>query len=187
MSIEKQDFTDSEMLRKKAEDKLKEGQKRGIKPEIEADNMKLLHELQVHQIELEMQNEELKQANATTEAALKKYTMLYDLAPMGYFTLDEDGSIYDLNFTGADILGDKRYSLVNSNFKLFISNESQKVFSDFFKKVFTSGAKESCNVKLGYDDVSLLDVYIEAIVTGDDRKCLLSVIDISGIKKQINL
>lgn len=184
MSTEKHDFTEADILRKKAEEKLKAEQKRGVKPDIEADNMKLLHELQVHQIELEMQNEELKQANETAEAALKKYTMLYDLAPMGYFTLDEDGSIFDLNFTGAEILGEKRYSLVNSNFKLFISKESQKDFNDFFNKVYISGAKESCNVKLAYDDVSLLEVYIEAVVTGDDRKCLLSLVDISGIKKQ---
>ena len=156
-----------------------------ISPDIEGDTMKLVHELQVHQIELEMQNEELKQANDTAEAALKKYTMLYDLAPMGYFTLDEDGSIYDLNFTGADLLGEKRYSLVNKNFKFYISKQSQDVFNDFFEKVYTSGAKESCNVKLAYDDVSLQDVYIEAIVTGDDRQCLLSIVDISGIKKHL--
>ncbi len=61
----------------------------------------------MHQIELEMQNDELRQANETAEAALKKYTMLYDFAPMGYFTLDSDGSICDLNFTGAELLGDK--------------------------------------------------------------------------------
>jgi PAS domain-containing protein len=185
MSIEKPDFTDAAMLRKKAEEKLKAGHKKPVKPDLEADNMKLLHELQVHQIELEMQNEELRQANETAETALRKYTLLYDLAPMGYFTLDEDGSIYDLNFTGAELLGDKRYSLVNSNFKLFIAKESQIVFNDFFRKVYTSGAKEACSVRLGYDEVSLADVYIEAVVTGDDRKCLLSVVDISGIKKQL--
>jgi PAS domain-containing protein len=175
------------MLRKKAEEKLKAGHKNPVRPDLEADNMKLVHELQVHQIELEMQNEELKHANETAEAALKKYTMLYDLAPMGYFTLDEDGSIFDLNFTGAELLGDKRYSLVNSNFKLFIAKDSQRVFSEFFKKLYISGTKESCNVRLGYDDASLVDVYIEAVVTGDDKKCLLSVVDITGIKKQSDL
>ena len=56
---------------------------------MESDVKKLLHELQVHQIELEMQNEELRKANETAETALKKYTMLYDFAPMGYFTLEE--------------------------------------------------------------------------------------------------
>ena len=187
MNIEKQDLTDKEMLRKKAEEQLKSKQKRAVKSHPETDTKKLLHELQVHQIELEMQNEELRQANETAEAALKKYTILYDLAPMGYFTLDEDGSICDLNFTGAELLGDKRYSLINSNFKLFISKESQKVFNDFFRKVYISTAKESCNVKLGYNDKVLSFVYIEGIVTGDDRKCLLSVVDISEIEQQSDL
>ncbi|HAZ04730.1 MAG TPA: hypothetical protein DCY97_21565, partial [Marinilabiliales bacterium] len=134
------------------------------------------------QIELEMQNEELRQAYETAETALKKYTMLYDLAPMGYFTLDSNGGICELNFTGADLLGDKRFSLVNSNFKLFVSDESRTVFNDFFRKVFTSNAKESCNVMLGYDNTPLCRVYMEGIVTGDDQKCLLSVMDISGFK-----
>ena len=130
-----------------------------------------------------MQNEELLQANETAETALKKYTMLYDFAPMGYFTLDSDGSICELNFTGAEMLGDKRFSLVNSNFKLFVSEDSKPVFNNFFSKVYTSNAKESCEVMLGYDNNPLCFVYMEGIVTGDDRKCLLSVVDISGFKK----
>ena len=184
MNNEEQNFTDAQMLRKKAEEQLKEKQKKIDKPVMETDVKKLLHELQVHQIELEMQNEELRQANETAETALKKYTMLYDFAPMGYFTLDTDGSICDLNFTGAEMLGDKRFSLVNSNFKLFISEDSQPVFNNFFSKVYTSNAKESCEVMLGYDNNPLCFVYMEGIVTGDDRKCLLSVVDISGFKKQ---
>ena len=61
--------------------------------------------MQVHQIELEMQNEELRLAYETSESALKKYTILFDLSPMGYFTLDSEGAICELNFTGADIVG----------------------------------------------------------------------------------
>ena len=109
--------------------------------------------------------------------------MLYDLSPMGFFTLDSNGSICDLNFTGADLLGDKRFSLVNSNFKLFVSEDSQAVFNTFFRKIFAGDAKESCEVMLGYDNNPLCLVYMEGIVTGDDRKCLLSVVDISGFKK----
>jgi len=186
MSNEEQNFTDPQMLRKKAEEKLREKQRKVDEPVMETDVKKLLHELQVHQIELEMQNEELHQAYETAEAALKKYTMLYDFAPMGYFTLESDGSICDLNFTGAEMLGDKRFSLVNSNFKLFISKGSQTVFNDFFSKVYTSNTKESCEVKLGYDNKPLCMVYMEGIVTGDDRKCLLSLVDISSFKKQDN-
>ena len=159
MSIKEKNLTDARILRIKAEEKLKE-KKKAAKPVIEADVKKLLHELQVHQIELEMQNEELREANETAETALKKYTMLYDFAPLGYFTLEKDGSISELNFTGAEMLGDRRVSLVNSNFKLFVSEGSQSVFNKFFSKVFTSNIKESCEVMLGYDGKPLCSVYM---------------------------
>jgi PAS domain-containing protein len=186
MSNEEQNFTDARILRAKAEEKLQEKQKETGIPVMETDVKRLLHELQVHQIELEMQNEELREAYETAETALKKYTLLYDFAPMGYFTLDSEGSICELNFTGADMLGDKRFSLVNSNFKLFVSENSLPVFNNFFSKVYAGNAKESCEVMLGYDKNILCFVYIEGIVTGDDRKCLLSVIDISRFKNQNN-
>jgi PAS domain-containing protein len=177
----KEKLTDAQILRLKAEEKLKKNEKTG-KPVIEADVKKLLHELQVHQIELEMQNEELREANETAETALKKYTILYDFAPVGFFILESDGSISELNFTGAEILGEKRFSLVNSNFKLFVTETSQSVFDRFFSKVFISNKKESCEVMLGYDGKPLCSAYIEGVVIGDDRKCLLSVVDISALK-----
>lgn len=150
---------------------------------VETDAIKLLHELQVHQIELEMQNEELIKANESAETALKKYTMLYDFAPMGYFTLDEVGNICELNFTGAEILGDKRFSLVNSNFKLFVAEDSRAIFDRFFSKIYSKKGKESCELKLGYDGNPLCTVYMEGVVTGDDSNCLLSVVDITGFRK----
>jgi len=187
MNSEEMDFTNAQMLRKKAEKQLKEKQKERDLPVMEADVKKLLHELQVHQIELEMQNEELQEAYNTAETALKKYTLLYDFAPMGYFTLDSEGSICDLNFTGAEMLGEKRFSLLDSNFKLFISEDSLPVFVNFFSKVYTGNSKESCEVMLGYDKKTLGYAYMEGIVIGDDRKCLLSVFDISKYRKQHNI
>jgi PAS domain-containing protein len=178
------DYTDASMLRRKAEEKLKHQQNKAENPDMEADMKKLLHELQVHQIELEMQNEELRQAYETSEAALKKYTMLYDFAPMGYFTLDFDGSICDLNFTGAEMLGEKRFTLVNSNFKIFVMDDSKPVFNAFFSKVQSGIFKESCKVMLGYNNKPLCLVYMEGVVTGDERKCLLSVVDISYFTKK---
>lgn len=183
MNNEELDYTDAQMLRAKAEELLKEKQKKVDKSLIEADVKKLMHELQVHQIELEMQNEELQNAYETAEMALKKYTMLYDLAPMGYFILDSDGSICELNFTGADILHERRFSLENSNFKLFVAEESKSVFNNFFRKVYVSNVKEACEVMLSYDNNPLCRVYMEGIVTGDNQQCLLSVVDISGFKK----
>jgi len=182
MNYDEMYLTDSQLLRLKAEEKLK-ANKNVNAPVKETDVKRLLHELQVHQIELEMQNEELRQAYETAETALKKYTMLYDFAPMGYFTLEQDGSIEDLNFTAAEILGDKRIGLLNSNFKLFIADISLSKFNKFFDRLYTTNAKESCEVMLGYDEKPLCRVYMEGIVTEDDNKCFLSVLDISDFKK----
>ncbi|MGB8492558.1 MAG: hypothetical protein WCE64_16010 [Bacteroidales bacterium] len=183
MVNKEKNLTDAEILRIKAEEKLKE-KKKTVKPVIEADVKRLLHELQVHQIELEMQNEELQAANETAEIALKKYTMLFDFAPVGFFTLEKDGTINDLNFTGAEILGDKRFSLTNSNFKLFVSESSLSVFNKFLSQVFLGNSKESCEVILGYDGRPSHSVYMEGVVIGDDQNCLLSVVDISAFRKQ---
>ena len=183
MNKKEPNLTESQLLRIKAEEVLKKKRKKIPLDIPESDAKKLLHELQVHQIELEMQNEELKQANATAEEALRRYTMLYDFAPMGYFILEADASIADLNFTGAEILGEKRFSLINSNFKIFIADSFKPVFSTFFNKVYLSNSKESCELSLGHNGRTLSHIYVEGVVIGDDRQCLLSVIDISGFKK----
>ena len=183
MNIEEIDFTDAQMLRQKAEELIKERQLEADILQKEADAQKLLHELQVHQLELEMQNEELRQAYETAETALKKYTKVFDLSLVGYFSLDEDGTIHSLNFTGADMLGERRFSLINSNFKLFVADESKSVFNDFLKRVYTNYTKESCKIFLGINKEVLLPVYMEGVVTEDNQECLLSVIDISSFRK----
>ncbi|MCF8227971.1 MAG: hypothetical protein K9G58_05545 [Bacteroidales bacterium] len=184
MTDEEMDFTDAKMLRQKAEKKLKEKKNKEAGTLKETDVNKLLHELQVHQIELELQNEELRQAYETAETALKKYTMLFDLSPMGYFLLEAEGTIRDLNFTGADMLDERRFSLINTNFKLFVSEDSKPVFNTFFRKVYNTNAKESCEVLLGYDKKPLCTVYMEGVVTEDEQNCLLSVVDISKFKSR---
>src|SRR5665647_609083 len=123
MNSEEENLTDAQLLRLNAEKQLKIKQKKTGIPEMGIDEKRLLHELQVHQIELEMQNEELRRANEVAETALRKFTLLYDFAPLGYFTLDHNAKVLDLNFTGAEILEDKRFSLINSNFKFFVSEE----------------------------------------------------------------
>lgn len=173
------DFTNAEILRKKAEKLLEEKKKKEAKDLKDFNTNKLLHELQVHQIELELQNEELREAYETAEKALKKYTMLFDLAPVGYFTLDKEGTICDLNFTGAELLKDKRFSLIDSNFKIFISEKSKLEFDRFFTKVYASHTKETCEISLEHDNKSSYKVIMEGVVTEDDQKCLLSVVDIS--------
>lgn len=179
MIDEEMDFTDPKMLRRKAEKQLDEKEKKAKGALKETDVNKLLHELQVHQIELEMQNDELQQVYETAETALKKYTLLFDLSPLGYFSLEEDGSITDLNFAAADMLGERRFSLINTNFKLFVSEDSKPVFCAFFEKVYTSNVKEFCEVMLEHNHEPLRRVYMEGVVIEDERKCLLSVVDFS--------
>lgn len=183
MSNKKQNIKQDQILRSRAEQELEKNQNAMDKLVEEADMKKLLHELQVHQIELKMQNEELRQANETAELALKKYTMFFDFAPMGYFTLNSKGLICDLNFTGAEMLGEKRFSLIDENFRLFVSEESLPVYNQFLEKAFKSNFKVSCNINLGYDNKLLCPVYMEGIVIKEDGMCLLSVINISNFDK----
>src|SRR5664279_3682840 len=113
-----------------------------------ADLRRVLHELQVHQIELELQNEELQRARAELEILLMKYTALYDFAPTGYFTLDREGTIHGLNLAGASLLGTERSKLLNRRFDLLIAAEKDPVFAAFLSHAFESGTKEVCETLL---------------------------------------
>jgi PAS domain S-box-containing protein len=95
-----------------------------------------------------MQNEELTQSRADAEMNLTHYSELYDFAPIGYFTLNPDSKILQVNLTGADMLGMKRAQLVNHRFNLLVSESDRPVFNDFLIKVFESRAEESCEVTL---------------------------------------
>ncbi len=187
MTSNDENLTEAQLLRLKAEAELKKNQDKAGARINEPDTKKLLHELQVHQIELEMQNEELQEAYLTVEKALEKYTMLYDFAPAGYFTLDKDSRICDVNFTGAEMLRERRFALSGANFRLFVSEDSKSAFDKFFRKVYSGNGKESCALKLGSEEKPISLFYAEGIVTGEDRKCLLALVDIAGLKNRIDL
>src|SRR5512133_1196627 len=148
MKKDKSTPTDAAELRRKAEERLRKQKTKKARPGTALDTQRLLHELQVHQIELEMQNEELKQARVAVEAALERYTDLYDFAPVGYFTLGRDGAIRQANLTGASLLGVERSGLLKRRFELFVAEENRPDFDAFLKKVFQSWARASCVVIL---------------------------------------
>jgi len=104
--------------------------------------------LEVHQIELEMQNAELQKARDDLEAALEKYTDLYDFAPVGYFSIDESDVILETNLTGAALLGVARSRLINRRLLLFIAPTSRPIFLAFLKKVFTGSKDQACEALL---------------------------------------
>jgi PAS domain S-box-containing protein len=132
-------------LRRRAEARLSE---RHSDPESDAGTQRVLHELEVHQIELEMQNAELQKARDDLEAALEKYTDLYDFAPVGYFSIDESGVILEANLTGAALLGVERSRLINRRLLLFVSPTSRSIFLAFLEKVFTGTKDQACEALL---------------------------------------
>jgi PAS domain S-box-containing protein len=135
-------------LRRRAEDKLRERDVSAAPPSSEADTAKLLHELTVHQIELEMQNEELLQSRAEIEAGLAAYSDLYDFAPIGYFTLAADGTIRQANLAGARLFGLERARLVGRRFAEFVSESDRSEFIAFLTRTFAGRAKETCEAAL---------------------------------------
>ncbi len=183
MHSEEFDFTNPRLIRKKAEEVLKSKIKYSKEEQHESDVKKLLHELQVHQIELEMQNNELQNAYQTAHEALKKYTTLYDFAPMGYMTIDSNGIIYDLNFSAADMLGVRRLKLIEANVRVFIDEESKPAFSEFLEKVFTSEKKQTGIVLLRDGNNQSIRVYMEGVLIEGEEKCMLSLFDTSGFSR----
>ncbi|WP_300442575.1 PAS domain-containing protein [Zoogloea sp.] len=93
----------------------------------------LVHELQVHQIELEMQNEELRRAHAALEASRDRYVDLYEFAPVGYLTLNADGFIAEINLAGATLLGEVRGALIKRRFARFVADESRDGWHRFLR------------------------------------------------------
>ena len=174
-------------LRRRAESRLSEKQKSqrpaaGDQPKAE-ETARLVHELQVHQIELEMQNEELMQARATAIELLARYTDLYDFAPAGYLTLDREGAIRQVNLTGAQMLGVERSRLANRCFGLFVVESDRRVFSDYLQKVFASHTRESCELTLLREGLQPLVVRIEAVRSADGQECRSVVLDITERKQ----
>ena len=146
-------------LRSKAEKRLSERPKK----EPSRDPNSLIHELEVHQIELEMQNEDLRRAQLEVEASRQKYFEFYDVAPVGYLTLNEKGMVLELNLTAAKLLGIERKSLVNKPFSRFIPPESQDAFYFHSREVLRSSTKQSCELALRKDDGTLFYAQLDSI------------------------
>lgn len=175
-------------LRRKAEERLRErrrGQKSAATAATEVsgqDPVRLVHELQVHQIELEMQNEELQQARTRADAHLAQYTELYDFAPTGYLTLDCEGMILQANLTGSLLLGVERSRMLKRRFRVFVVESDRHVFSDFLKRVFAGETRESCEVKLQGEGTQSITVQIAGTRSVDGQECRAVMLDISKRK-----
>jgi PAS domain S-box-containing protein len=107
-----------------------------------------LHELRVHQIELELQNEELRRAQVAFDAARERYFDLYTLAPVGYCTLSERGLILEANLTAADLLGRAPKGLIGWPFSQFILPEDGSIYARLRRELQTTGTPQACELRL---------------------------------------
>ncbi|MDZ7777060.1 MAG: PAS domain-containing sensor histidine kinase [Bacteroidales bacterium] len=175
--------TNATSLRQKAEERLNKLQSKTGSVPSEADMIKLIHELEVHQIELEMQNEELVIAKEKAEMAEEKYTELYDFAPSGYLSLSKEGKITELNFAAAKMLGKERLRLQNSLLSFFISAETKPAYNRFLEKVFSSKTKETCEVTLMVSGHPPMHVILSGICHENGQHCKLTATDITDRKQ----
>ncbi len=127
----------------------------------------ILHELRVHQIELEMQNEELRRAQAELQAARSQYVDLYDLAPIGYCTVDAHGLVLQANLAAAALLGVAREALVKQPISRFIFKADQDAYYLCRKQVLTSAQAQSCDLRLVQRDGAPLWVRLAATAVHD--------------------
>ena len=116
------------------------------------DTQKIIHELRVHQIELEMQNEELHRTQLELDAAMERYFNLYDMAPVGYCTLDNQGLVLETNLTAAAMLGVTREALNKQPVSRFILKEDQDIYYLLSKQLFKHGEPQTCELRMAKKD-----------------------------------
>jgi PAS domain S-box-containing protein len=167
-------------LRRKAEEQLaeREGQ---IKSLERADLESLSHELAVHQVELEIQNEELRRSRADAEEARDHYLDLFDFAPVGYFTLDKHNLIVEANLTACQLLKIDRIKLLKRSFTKFINPaESDRFY--LRRKQLENNARQSGELQMQKADGTAFDAQLISVKVGEE-KLRLAVMDITERKK----
>ena len=164
-----------------------EAQLAGGEPEIRSgpipDAVGLLHELHVHQIELEMQNEELRRAQVALDASRSRYVDLYDFAPVGYLTLNNEGMVTEINLTGAKLLGLERKQIIGQRFERFIENGHKDRWYRHCLLVKTEAGKQGCELPLCRSDGSGLYVQVDSQYSytgGAESELRLVLADITG-------
>ena len=158
-------------------------------PQTGDETRRLLHELQVHQIEMEVQNAELLRTREEFELSRNKYAELYELAPVGFFTFDPRGVIRELNLTGARLLGTERRDLLNKTFSSFIADaDGRKLFTAHLQSVLQEPGAKTCELNLTLKDGTVMCGQIQSIsvdaANSKDSYLLCSLVD-GTVAKQL--
>ncbi len=175
-------------LRRKAENQVRKSRLgEDVSKLSDEDVRSLAHELQVHQTELEIQNEELRRAQLELEESRDKYADLYDFSPVGYFTLNRNGLILEVNLSGARLVNRERQFLTRQPFMTLIAREDHREFSSHIERVFRSSARQSCELKLTDHGQGPIYVRLNTIAVPNEagklEVCRVAVSDISEVKR----
>jgi len=174
----------TQTIRQKAETLLKE-QYSIADLMADKDLPEILHELKVHQIELELQNDELRQTQQNLHAAQKKYFDLYNFAPVGYFTFDERGVIVEVNLAGAKMLQRDRKQLIGKPFLGHLDNLTRPVFFQHLDIVLQFKTRQSCELTLQKADETKIYLYVESMAAEEAGQwhCRSILTDITVLRK----
>ncbi len=134
------------------------------------DIKQLIEDLQIHEIELEMQNEELRRLQQDLEKERDKYSDLYDFSPLSYFTINEKGIILEANLTAATMLGVTRGLLIDRPFSDFIVRDDQDVFYLHWRKLYETKTRQTCELRIRKKQGSDFYAHLESIVVPEDKK-----------------
>jgi len=180
---------DKNELRKRAKKELKQ-QQYDIENLSKDQISEIIEELQIHQIELEMQNEELRKVQHDLELSRDKYSNLYDFSPVGYLTIDEKGKILEANLTISTILGIPRIKLIGRKLTHFIVRNNQDIFYVYIRDIINTKKPQSCELKIIKKDTSefhvqlncgLIEYYHE-----ESKKIRISITDVDDRKRKEN-
>ena len=174
-------------LRRQAEQRLRIKATKPTGSMADGDIHALVHELQVHQIELEMQNEELRRVEAAAQELSDKYCNLFDFAPTGYFLLDESGQILEVNLAGAALLAQDRSAVVKKRFAQFVAVDDRTEFAEYRRRMLQANARQSGEFTLLINSERMIHALVEGIAVRDEEGkatgCRIAVTDVTERKQ----
>jgi two-component system, cell cycle sensor histidine kinase and response regulator CckA len=152
----------------------------------------LVHELQVHQIELDIQNEELRRAHIELEAARDRYADLYDFSPAGHLTLDVSGKIVEANLRAGTMLGVNRKELIGQSFGRFVVLDDRAIFYGHCRESVKSGTRQICEVRLLNRSGASSYVHLESLAVYEEpghiihwRTAILDITDRKVVEREL--
>ena len=147
----------------------------------------LVHELRVHQVELEMQNESLRQAQVDLEQSRTKYAELFDFAPVGYLVFDRNGIVVEANLTATGMLQVERARLVGTSFNVFLQPASQDTWRFHYEAVFKSGQPQECELELKRKDKAQMVVRLRSEPVKNEQgeviQCRTTMTNVTALAK----